>query len=201
MSNETLETFWAAISGSGLLLGNGNAKFWYLVPLIVVISLVYGGTRHEKLSEILAHSVRSAAWLVMFLFFIFVIVWVSGYGVTSDLMTTEDVNLLMASMAWVFGTMWIAGNLFQHHAVMGIACFLTGGLMAFVIGVNQCWNRLVKQNSPAGVLENGDLGRADSKRINDSTAYVSAANEAPMWFPTALMLAALVWAFKSILSR
>ncbi len=59
-----------------LLLGSiWDAQIWYAVPLIVVISLVYGGTRHEHLKEIVGHSVRAAIWLIVFLGIIFALVW------------------------------------------------------------------------------------------------------------------------------
>ncbi len=36
---------------------------WFAAPLIVAISLVYAGTRHEEKSEILRHAVRVAVWI------------------------------------------------------------------------------------------------------------------------------------------
>jgi hypothetical protein len=60
---------------------NPAAQIWYAVPLIVVISLVYGGTRHETLPRILGQAWRSAIWIVVFMTIIFAIVWLAGYGV------------------------------------------------------------------------------------------------------------------------
>lgn len=61
------------------LLGGMTPRVWYAVPLIVVISLVYGATRHENLKEILVHSFRSAIWMIGFMACIFVLVWIAGY--------------------------------------------------------------------------------------------------------------------------
>lgn len=55
------------------------ARAWYALPLIVVVSLVYGGTRHEYLREIMIHSFRSAVWVVGFMGVIFAIIYVAGF--------------------------------------------------------------------------------------------------------------------------
>jgi hypothetical protein len=44
-----------------------NHDLWYAVPLIVAIALVYAGTRHELLPEILRYAVRVARWIVVFM--------------------------------------------------------------------------------------------------------------------------------------
>jgi len=54
-------------------------RIFYAVPLIVVISLVYGATRHENLSEILVHAIRSVTWIVGFMAIIFVLIWIGGF--------------------------------------------------------------------------------------------------------------------------
>ena len=69
-----------AIMNDLLLLAESPARIWYAIPLIVVISLVYGGTRHEYLREIFEHAFRSGVWMVSFMLMIFAIIWVSGYG-------------------------------------------------------------------------------------------------------------------------
>jgi len=65
--------------GTSLLIGAlGTAQLWYALPLIVVISLVYGATRDESLTGILGASIRAGAWLVCFLAIIFaIVVWLS----------------------------------------------------------------------------------------------------------------------------
>lgn len=55
------------------------ARIWYALPLVVVVSLVYGGTRHEYLTEIMVHSFRSAVWVVGFMGVIFLIIYVAGF--------------------------------------------------------------------------------------------------------------------------
>ena len=54
-------------------------RIWYAIPLVVVISLVYGATRHENLREIFVHSFRSAVWVVGFMAVIFALIWVAGF--------------------------------------------------------------------------------------------------------------------------
>lgn len=54
-------------------------KVLYAIPLVVVISLVYGATRHEYLREIVEHSIRSACWVVGFMALILAIIWVAGF--------------------------------------------------------------------------------------------------------------------------
>ena len=65
----------------GLLAQNSLALLWYAVPLVVVISLVYGATRQERLPHILHQAWRSAVWVVVFMGMIFAIVWLAGFGV------------------------------------------------------------------------------------------------------------------------
>jgi len=50
-----------------------NKQFWHLVPLVLVVSLVYGATRHERWPEILDHALRFGVWILGFLAFIFAI--------------------------------------------------------------------------------------------------------------------------------
>ena len=57
-----------------MLLGAAE-RFWYALPLIVVVSLVYGATRHEYPRPILEHAVRFSIWLVTFMAILFVILW------------------------------------------------------------------------------------------------------------------------------
>ena len=52
-----------------------NAQIWHAAPLVLVISLVYGATRHEYLKEIVGHTLRVGFWLVLFLSIIFGLVW------------------------------------------------------------------------------------------------------------------------------
>ncbi|MCE5302440.1 MAG: hypothetical protein LLF97_04950 [Planctomycetaceae bacterium] len=58
-----------------LLLAVGNlwhADFWYILPAVAAISLVYAATRHERMRPILLHAGRVAVWILgaMFAFFV-----------------------------------------------------------------------------------------------------------------------------------
>jgi hypothetical protein len=48
-------------------------QIWYMLPLLVAVSLVYGATRHELLVPILQHAWRTAVWMIVFMGVIFVI--------------------------------------------------------------------------------------------------------------------------------
>ncbi|MEL7499353.1 MAG: hypothetical protein AAFN77_17225 [Planctomycetota bacterium] len=54
-------------------------RIYFAIPLIIVISLVYGATRHETLREIVDHSIRSLIWVVGFMAAILAIIWVAGF--------------------------------------------------------------------------------------------------------------------------
>lgn len=54
-------------------------QIFYALPLIVVISLVYGATRHENLREIIEHSIRSFVWVVTFMVVILAVIWIAGF--------------------------------------------------------------------------------------------------------------------------
>ena len=49
------------------LLATGDHRIWYLVPLLLVVSLVYAATRHEYLLPILGHAIRFALWILGFM--------------------------------------------------------------------------------------------------------------------------------------
>jgi hypothetical protein len=61
------------------LLGLGTAQIWYAVPLVIVISLVWGATRHELLPDIIVHSIKSLLWVLTFMGIIFALILVAGY--------------------------------------------------------------------------------------------------------------------------
>lgn len=42
-------------------------QLWHAAPLIVAISLVYSGTRHEDPAAILEHAVRLGLWITGFM--------------------------------------------------------------------------------------------------------------------------------------
>ncbi|MDA8743040.1 hypothetical protein N9N28_00275 [Rubripirellula amarantea] len=45
----------------------------YYVPLIITISLVFGGTRHENTQEILRHAWMTGRWITSFMLMIFAV--------------------------------------------------------------------------------------------------------------------------------
>jgi hypothetical protein len=61
------------------LIGLSTAQIWYSVPLVIVISLVWGATRHERLPEIIAQSIKSLLWVLTFMGIIFAMIFASGY--------------------------------------------------------------------------------------------------------------------------
>ncbi len=47
-------------------------QLWYLLPLVVVVSLVYGATRHELIGPILHHAFKAGIWILGFMGIVFV---------------------------------------------------------------------------------------------------------------------------------
>jgi hypothetical protein len=47
--------------------------FWYALPLVIAVSLVYGATRHETMQPILHHAIRFGTWIIGFMAVIFVL--------------------------------------------------------------------------------------------------------------------------------
>lgn len=52
-----------------------SSDLWYSVPLLVAISLVYSGTRHEAMGDIIRHAIRFAIWSVIILGAIFALLY------------------------------------------------------------------------------------------------------------------------------
>jgi hypothetical protein len=48
-------------------------QLWYLLPLVVVVSLVYGATRHELTGPILHHAFKAGIWILGFMGIVFVV--------------------------------------------------------------------------------------------------------------------------------
>lgn len=55
------------------------SQLWYVLPLIVSVSLVYGATRDERMMPILEHAMRFAVWILGFLGVLFVVLCVVSY--------------------------------------------------------------------------------------------------------------------------
>ncbi len=59
-----------------LLLAVARINFmWYLLPLVVAVSLVYAATRHEQPGPILNHAARIGIWITAFMVLIFGLLW------------------------------------------------------------------------------------------------------------------------------
>jgi hypothetical protein len=56
---------------------------WYALPAIIVVSLVYAATRHERLGPIAIHALRTAVWIVGFMAVILGILWVISWRVSA----------------------------------------------------------------------------------------------------------------------
>jgi len=54
-----------------VLADMGPLRFWYAVPIITSVSLVYAATRHEEMGPILNHAARFAVWVVVFMLVVF----------------------------------------------------------------------------------------------------------------------------------
>lgn len=51
------------------------SQIWYILPLILSVSLVYGATRHELPRPILYHAWHTALWMVIFMGGILAVLW------------------------------------------------------------------------------------------------------------------------------
>ena len=54
------------------------AYMLYFIPLLVSISFVYAGTRHEDSREILKQAGHTAYWIVAFMGIVFAVLWLIG---------------------------------------------------------------------------------------------------------------------------
>jgi hypothetical protein len=56
--------------------------FWFALPLVIAVSLVYAATRHELMPPILRHAMRIGTGIVGFMAVIFVVlllgIWVQS---------------------------------------------------------------------------------------------------------------------------
>jgi len=51
----------------------GIYDIWFAIPLIVAISFVYAGTRHEAFPQILSRAARVGGWITAFMTIAFLI--------------------------------------------------------------------------------------------------------------------------------
>ena len=59
----------------GAVAAMGRNVYWYLLPLIVVVSLVYSATRYEEWPIILRRAVRLAVFIAGFMGVILAFLW------------------------------------------------------------------------------------------------------------------------------
>jgi hypothetical protein len=64
-----------------MLLANSllAPQTWYMIPLIIAVSLVYGATRHELPRPILYHAWHTAVWMAVFMGSIFAVLWLVSW--------------------------------------------------------------------------------------------------------------------------
>ena len=60
------------------LLATANI-YWFLVPLVLAISLVFSATRHEHWQPILSGAMRSATWSMILLGIVFLLLLVVSW--------------------------------------------------------------------------------------------------------------------------
>ena len=65
---------------AALLAAWSEKQVWYILPLVVAISLVYGATRHEYIRPILHHATKAATWIVGFLVVVFGILFLCSWN-------------------------------------------------------------------------------------------------------------------------
>jgi hypothetical protein len=63
-----------------ILLFAAISQFWYALPLIVVVSLVYAATRHELMQAILVHAARTGVWITGFMVVVFCLLSLLSWG-------------------------------------------------------------------------------------------------------------------------
>ena len=65
-----------------VLLALSINRLWYALPLVLSVSLVYSATRHEKVSQIIRHALKTAVWIAGFMLVVFAILYVLTFIVT-----------------------------------------------------------------------------------------------------------------------
>ena len=46
---------------------------WFALPMVIAVSLVYAGTRHESMAPVLRHAMRIGTWIVGFMAVVFIV--------------------------------------------------------------------------------------------------------------------------------
>ena len=55
--------------------------YWFLVPLVLAINLVFSATRHEHWQPIVSGAMRSATWSMVFLGIVFLVLLVVSWWI------------------------------------------------------------------------------------------------------------------------
>ena len=55
-------------------------RLWYTLPLIASVSLVYAATRHEHLTPILRHAMRTALSIIVFMLIVLAILYLISHN-------------------------------------------------------------------------------------------------------------------------
>ncbi len=58
-----------------------TSHFMHIFPLVAAASIVYGATRDERPTFVMAHILRSAVWMLVFLGVILVVLFLLGWWI------------------------------------------------------------------------------------------------------------------------
>tara|TARA_Y100000588_G_C13710989_1_gene692915 strand:+ start:123 stop:320 length:198 start_codon:yes stop_codon:yes gene_type:complete len=53
--------------------------YWFVLPLVIIISLVFSATRHEHWKPIVSGAIRTGTWLLVFLAIFFLLLFVISW--------------------------------------------------------------------------------------------------------------------------
>jgi hypothetical protein len=62
-----------------ILLAASTGLLWHSIPIIILVSLVYGATRHELMGPVLHNAFRTAVWITGFMLLIAAILMVLSW--------------------------------------------------------------------------------------------------------------------------
>ena len=67
---------------NALLFAAGTfSKFWFVIPMVIAVSLAYSATRHEDTRTIFRSAFKFGSWLLGFMLVILLIlIWISTYN-------------------------------------------------------------------------------------------------------------------------
>jgi len=71
---------YSLLLSSCLMAAWSQRQVWYILPLIVAISLVYGATRHESMRPILRNATKAGTWIVGFIVVVFGILFLLSWN-------------------------------------------------------------------------------------------------------------------------